>query len=187
MEKDAAGAGVAPVGGLFSTAEIKILICHILTELQAPIPSESLVNMLHYEGIANGFEVSDAFHALESSGLISTVTDDDEDCFIITQQGKSINETLNDSLPNTVKRRALNAARKMVARRVNAKNSDIQLTHEDDSTYITCTALDGSRPLLSVKMLITDDAMGARIKNRFLEASPEICSAVIDLLTKDND
>lgn len=187
MERDAAGAGVAPIGGLFSTAEIKILICYVLTELQEPVPCESLVNLLHYEEIANGFEVSDALHSLENSGMIVSVKDDDEDCYQITEQGKSINATLNDSLPNTVKRRSLNAAKKMAARRRNAKNSDIQLTHEDGATYITCTALDGSRPLLSVKMLVTDDAMGNRIKNKFLEASPEICTAVIDLLTKESE
>ena len=29
MEKDALSAGVSKVGGLFSTAEIKILVCYI--------------------------------------------------------------------------------------------------------------------------------------------------------------
>ncbi len=182
MEKDAVSAGVAPVGGLFSTAEIKILICYILTEIGEPVPAEPLLNLLHYEGIANAFEVSDAFHALVNSKMILSKTED-QLYYCITAEGKSINETLKDSLPQTVKNRALNAAQKMVTRYKNAKNSIISVEHEENATYVTCTALDRGQPILSIKMLATDDLQIAQIKDHFLENAPEICSKVIDLFT----
>ncbi len=185
MEKDAASAGVAPVGGLFSTAEIKILICYILTELNEPVPTDGMVNLLHYEGIANAFEVSDAFHSLEKSGMIFSPENDGR--FTVTEQGKSVHETLKDSIPITVKNRALTATKKMLTRNRNAENSDISITHEDGMTYVTCTALDRKKPLLSIKMVVVDDAQGQRIKDRFLENSTEICSTVINLLTCESE
>ena len=52
MDKDAVSMGVKPVGGLFSTAEIKILICYILDTIGEPVPANELTNTQHYEGIA---------------------------------------------------------------------------------------------------------------------------------------
>ena len=70
MENDAIGAGVKN-GGLFNTAEIKILICYILNAVKEPVPAAMLSNILHFEGIANGFEVSDAMASLAESGHIA--------------------------------------------------------------------------------------------------------------------
>ena len=57
MEKDAVSAGVSEVGGLFNTAEIKILVCYIFSSINLPVPGRMLADTLHYEGIANCFEV----------------------------------------------------------------------------------------------------------------------------------
>ena len=46
MEKNASGAGVSR-GGLFSTSEIKILICYILSAIDEPVPVDMLANVLH--------------------------------------------------------------------------------------------------------------------------------------------
>ena len=75
MENDAIGAGVRN-GGLFSTTEIRILICYILNAIKEPVPAMMLSNILHFEGIANGFEVSDAISNLEKNGQIAPVDDE---------------------------------------------------------------------------------------------------------------
>ena len=64
LEKDAVSAGVSEIGGLFSTAEIKILVCYIISSIDSPVPGQMLANVLHYEGIANCFEVNDAIDSL---------------------------------------------------------------------------------------------------------------------------
>ena len=68
MEKDAVSAGVSEVGGLFSTAEVRILICDLLSSINKPVPVSMLGDMLHYEGIANVFEVNDSIAALCEKG-----------------------------------------------------------------------------------------------------------------------
>ena len=184
MDRDAVSAGVEPVGGLFSTAEIKILICYILASINEPVPGKKLADVLHYEGIANCFEVNDAISSLLKSGQI-TVYNEKEDTYSITESGKNIAETLRTSLPYAVKDRAYTAAFKMVSQFKNAKDTEIKITHEKGKTYVNCSALDGEVPFVSVKLLVTDDAQAASIKEKFLNNPSKIYSGIIQLLTED--
>ena len=182
MEKDAVSAGVSNVGGLFNTTEIRILICYILSSIDEPVPGQMLANVLHYEGIANCFEVNDSIASLQKSGHLKAV-DEKDDTYIITETGRDIAETLKTSLPFSVKDRAYTAALKMVSRFKNAKQNDIKITRENGKTFITCSAIDNGQPFMSVKLLVSDEEQALFIKNKFLNDSG-IYSEIIDLLTK---
>ena len=183
MEKDAASAGVAPVGGLFNTAEIKILICYILAAIGEPVPGQSLANLLHYEGIANYFEVTDAIASLAGSGQIK-LHSKEEDTYIITDRGRNVADTLKTSLSHSVRERACTATIKMVSRFKNARDTDIKISREGENTFITCSALDGDYPFMSVKLLVTDESQAQCIKEKFLNDPSGIYSGIIELLTK---
>lgn len=185
MERDAVSAGVSP-GGLFNSAEIKILICYILSNIDDAVPGQMLANVLHYEGLANCFEVNEAIASLVKSGQLEVVSQED-DTYKITESGKNIAETLKTSLPFTVKEKGYLAALKMVARFKNSKSTDISITKEDDKTYITCSALDGDSTFLSVKLMVADEGQAVSIKERFLNDSTAIFSGIIDLLTNGNN
>ncbi len=182
MEKNASGAGVAR-GGLFSTSEIKILICYILSAIDEPVPVDMLANVLHYEGLANAFEVSDAVVSLAQSGQI-VATDDGEQTYQITPNGRSTSTTLKSSLSSVVKERAYLAVMKMFAKFKNAKDNLFEITHENGNTYLSCSAIDNGKPFITVKMLITDDDQGNFIREKFLENPSAIYSKIIEMLTQ---
>lgn len=183
MEKDALTAGVSEIGGLFTTAEIRVLICYIFSAIDKEIPGNLLANTLHYEGIANCFEVNDSVDYLCKNGHLKLVSQDD-DTYIITESGKDVAETLKTSLSVVVKERAYNAALKMYSRFKNAKETDIKISRENDKTFITCSAFDNDTPFMSVKLLVSDEEQAIHIKNKFLDNPTEIYSTIIDLLTK---
>lgn len=182
MEKNASGAGVAR-GGLFSTTEIKILICYILSAIEEGVPVDMLANVLHYEGLANAFEVSDAVVSLASSGQIKA-TDNTEQVYQITDSGKATAENLKSSLSSVVKERAYLAVMKMLAKFKNAKDNHFEITHENGATYLSCSAIDGGKPFITVKMLITDEEQAGFIRERFLENPAKIYSKIIEMLTQ---
>lgn len=182
MEKNASGAGVSR-GGLFSTSEIKILICYILSAIDEPVPVDMLANVLHYEGLANAFEVSDAVVSLANSGQI-TATDDAKQIYKITVSGRETANTLKSSLSSIVKERAYLAVMKMFAKFKNAKDNHFEITHENGATYLSCSAIDCGKPFITIKMLITDEEQGNIIKERFLENPSAIYSKIIEMLTQ---
>ena len=184
MEKDAVSAGVNNAGGLFSTAEVRILICYILSSLGEAVPGKLLADTLHYEGIANCFEVNDSIARLVENGQLRVV-DEAEDTYIITESGKYVANTLKTTLSLTVKQRAYDAALKMLIRFKHAKETDIKISREGNRTFITCTAIDGIDPFMSVKLMVTDEDQALYIKERFIDNPSYIYSEIIDLLTKD--
>ena len=182
MEKNASGAGVSR-GGLFSTSEIKILICYILDAIDEPVPVDMLANVLHYEGLANAFEVSDAVVSLSQSGQIEA-TDASEQNYRITESGRTTAKTLKSSLSSVVKERAYLAVMKMFAKFKNAKDNSFEITHENGTTYLSCSALDGGKPFITVKLLINDEDQGSFIREKFLENPSAIYSKIIEMLTQ---
>ncbi len=186
MERDAIPAGVSKIGGLFSTADIRILICYILSSVQEPVPGTMLCEVLHHEGIANIFEVSDSLAFLTDSGHIEEL-DDESGSYIVTDSGRDVAETLKTSLSMLVKQRAFAAVMKTLARIRNAKETDFKITTEDGRMYITCSALDNNTPFLSVKLLVSDEDQALFVKDKFLDRAPEIYSKLIEMLTKTLD
>lgn len=182
MEKNASGAGVAR-GGLFSTSEIKILICYILSAIDEPVPVDMLANVLHYEGLANAFEVSDAVVSLSQSGQI-VATDPSEQIYRITDSGRSTASTLKSSLSSVVKERAYLAVMKMFAKFKNAKDNLFEITRENGATYLSCSAIDNGKAFLTVKLLLTDEDQAGFIREKFLENPSAIYSKIIEMLTQ---
>ncbi len=182
MENNAVSAGVTN-GGLFNTAEIKILICYVLATVNEPIPVLLLANVLHYEGIANAFEVSDAVISLTNSGHIEQA-DAAEDTYIITKSGRDIAQTLKTSLSITVKERAYNAAIKMLSRFKNAKSVDCIVENESGNTYVTCSLKDGDNTFASIRLQVADDMQARSIKEKFIDDPSRIYAGLIELLTK---
>ena len=183
MEKDAVSAGVSEFGGLFTTAEVRILICYILSALNGPVPGNLLANTLHYEGIANCFEVNDSIAHLVKNGQLELV-DEKDDTYIITKSGKDVAQTLKTTLSITTRERAYTAATKMLARFKNTKETDIKISREGDKTFITCSAIDDETPFMSIKLLACDEDQALFIKEKFLNDPSKILSSIIDMLTK---
>ncbi len=183
MERDAISAGVSKIGGLFNTADIRILICYILSSLTEPVNGTMLCEVLHHEGIANAFEVSDSLAFLEENGHIEEVKA--ADGYIITEIGRNVANTLTTSVSSVVKDRAYTAVVKMMIRLRNAKETDFKISRENDRIFLTCSALDRGVPFMSIKLLVSDEDQAMFIKDKFLDKSSEIYSRLMEMITKD--
>ena len=183
MEKDAVSAGVSKIGGLFSSAEVRILICYILSAINEPISGVMLGEVLHNEGIANIFEVSDSLASLTETGHILEL-ENRENEFVITDNGRYVADTLKTSLSMVVKDRAYSAVFKMLSRIKNSKQTDFKVSRENDRTFITCSALDNGAAFMSIKLLVADEDQAIFIKNKFLDNTSEIYSKIIEMLTR---
>lgn len=181
MERDAISAGVSKIGGLFSTADIRILICYILATFNEPISGTMFCETLHSEGIANIFELSDSLAFLTNSGHIEELDDGN---FIITDNGRHVADTLNTNLSVIVKERAYTAVLKMMVKLRNAKETEFKISHEDGRTFLTCSAIDQGKPFMSIKLLLGDEDQAIFIKQKFLENTSEIFSKLLEMLTR---
>ncbi len=182
MERDAISADVRR-GGLKSTTEIKILVLYLLTNVNEPLPASQLSDLLHLDGIANTFEVSDAFYQLEKNGLIY----EDEKikgAYNINAKGKDAGQALQSGVPFTVREKALNIAKKMLLRNRHMKETEIVIERNENGNFITCSALENDKVVMSFTLKVADDSQIFKIKDNFLDDPALYYRTLIDMLTK---
>ena len=183
MEKDAITVGVGR-GGLKSTAEIKILVLYLLMNVNEPVPSNQISDLLHIEGIANTFEVNEAFAELHNNGLIYE-SDSGNECYLINDKGRDVGQTLQSSVPFTAREKSLRLLKKMLQRNRHMKETEIVISHEDDGTIkVTCSAIENDKVIMSFSLQAADDAQAIRIKENYLDDPALVYRTLIDMLTK---
>ncbi len=182
MEMDASSAGVSP-GGLTSTAEIKILICYILSTAEDPVPGKHLAELLHYEGLANYFEVESAITSLLEKQQIKTAKE--PDTYVITESGRDVAKTLRASVPFTVREKAYYAATKMLARRRNERETKIDIIRQTSGEIVSFCVMEGEREMLTVRLYVADDGQAELIKNNILEDPSAIYTGILKNLIGD--
>ncbi len=182
MERDAISVNVAK-GGLKNTTDIKILVLYLLMNTSEPVSATQLANLLHINGIANTFEVSDAFAQLSKTGLIDE-PEEFPDCFMINDNGRDAGQTLQSRVPFTVREKSLNIAKKMLERNRHIKETEIKTEKNDDGIYITCSTLEGDKRVMSFSLQAADEEQVLKIKETFLDDPAAIYRTLIDMLTK---
>ena len=89
--QDAFSAGVEP-GGLYSSQEIKILICYMLAGVDEPLPRQSVLEIIATGGMANFFE---AGAAIDELIRLHNLTEGEDGRLYLTEDGRQAASTLS--------------------------------------------------------------------------------------------
>ena len=103
MEFDAFTGGVEP-GGLRTKNQIRILICYLLSSVDAPLSRQDIIGIMQDNGLANYFEVTDALAELLGNGNI-TADEEHPDLLSATRQARMIAKQLDAAVPLSVRER----------------------------------------------------------------------------------
>lgn len=182
MEFDALTAGVAP-GGLNNRTDIRILICYILSAFKEPVPVEAFKEVMHFEGIANYFEVGNALGDLCGNGHIKRVDCNGILAYTATESGADIAATLESDLPVTVREHARDATARLLARKRHERENKVEITSAPNGCYVTCTVLEGDYEQLSVRLLVPDESRARAVKDIFLDDPAVLYMNVVETLT----
>ncbi|MCQ4022712.1 MULTISPECIES: DUF4364 family protein [unclassified Ruminococcus] len=183
MQNDALDAGIRP-GGLRSKQDIKILVCYVLDKTGVKLTRTSLEQALISSQLVNYFEVSDCLSDLIAKGNVKA---EDNFC-VLTSTGKRIAAELKESLPPSVRDRAVETALNLFEREKRERENAVNVTPSENGLKVECKILGGEDgDLLSIALSVADREQAKVIKEHFLEKPDIIYSAVIALLTGNND
>ncbi len=181
MNHDAFSAGVEP-GGLYSSQEIKILICYMLAGVDEPLPRQSVLEIIAAGGMANFFE---AGAAIDELIRLHNLTEGEDGRLYLTEDGRQAASTLSGMIPFTLRERSVQAALKLLTRMRREKETRVPVKKLDPGRLVTCEIQDAGQPLLSFSLRVADDLQAGLIRERFLEDPTLIYSSLIALLTGD--
>ncbi len=178
--------GIAP-GGLTSKTEIRILLCYLLSSVNRPLSLTQITDIVRRDELVNYFELSDSIPDMIKSGHIHVDhTEDKEDYYTATDLGRETSETLERSLPKTVRDKTIRAATRLLARAKRDSYAKFDSTPCDNGGYTArMRILDGNDELLNLSVFLPDRAQVESVRRAFLGDPALLYKGVLALLTGD--
>ncbi len=182
MKQDAFSAGVEP-GGLWHKNDIRILLCYILSSVRAPLARQDLTEIIQEKGLANYFEVEDALATLLAQG---NITQEEDGCYTVTAAGKEIADSLDATLPLSVRDKALEAAFTLLSQARAKRENRVDIQETDEGLQVTFHISGGKMDLMTVSLYVPDKAQAEMVKDRFYNNPEGFYQLVLAALTGDS-
>ncbi|MBQ0098584.1 MAG: DUF4364 family protein [Oscillospiraceae bacterium] len=172
------------LGGIRSKNEIRTLICYIFCTLKRPLSKETVINALQEKGLANYFESTACFDDLVKGKNIKK-TDEDENLFEITDQGKLISNQLEDTLALTVKERAVECTLSLLEKERLEKEHSVTIEKCENGYRLNCSISGGDMELLSFSLYVPDINQARLLRKNFRKNPESFYSVIIAMMTRD--
>lgn len=183
MTFDAFDEGIIP-GGIRSKNEIRILICYLIDSVKVPVSKEIILESLQRDGLANYFEASSCFDELVNKEHI--ISDNNKD-YILNSSGKLIASQLSNTVPLTVKEKALFCALSILEQQKKDRENKVEIEKSDNGYYLKCSMSGGAVSLLDFKLYVPNYDE-AKILKKNLRENPELLyKTMLSVLTKQKD
>lgn len=166
------------------SADLKLLLCYVLSSLKEPIPGDDLCNLLSGEGLAGYFDLSDSLDDLCREGLLSV----DREGYAVTPRGEQTASAFGLRLPAATRSRAVEACLRLLSGRRRHSETPCFVTPLPGGDFsVTLSVRDGSDSLLDVTLRVGDRLQADALVRRF-ENDPMLAyTGIIALLTGDLD
>ena len=178
--QDAFSAGVEP-GGLYTSQEIKILICYMLLGVGEPMERQMVTELIAGNGLANFFETAAAVDELARQGHLT----EEEGRISLTETGRQVGDTLAGMIPYTLRERSVKAALQLLTRIRREQENTVELEKLDHGYRVTCTIQDSASPLMSVSLRVADNMQAGLIRENFLDDPTLLYRSLLAILTGD--
>ena len=174
--------GVRP-GGLTTTTEVRILLCYILDSLNVPITRQQLEDVLLGEELVNYFAMAESLTQLVAQGLMT----EEDGVFRITEQGRTVAQTLAQDVPRTVRDTAVRGvirAQQYAAKQA-AHHSQVVKTAQGN--VVQASIGDGAGPLFKLELYMPDDLTAKAVQRKFVEHGDTVYKLVLAALTENRE
>lgn len=170
-------------GFIHEKLDIKLLILFILRRLPGVVDRSILTELVQCDGGVGYFDFSDCLSELVDAGQV-------EECeggYRITEDGAANGETVESSLPYSVRKKA----EKLLAPEAERLRRLAMLTAEHEfkegSCFVTLAMDDGKGEILRMNVLCSGEEQARRIEKNFKRSAEEIYGKVIVMLDDEQN
>lgn len=166
------------LGFIHEKLDIKLLILFILRRLPGTVDRSVLTELVQCDGGIGYFDFSDCLSELVDTKQVEELPDG----YRITEDGAKNCETVESSLPYSVRKKA----EKLLAPEAERLRRLALLTvkHEtkDGSCFVTLAMDDGKGDIINLRLLCSGDEQAMRIEKKFKRSAEEIYGRIIAML-----
>lgn len=167
-------------GFIHEKLDIKLLILFILRRLPGTVNRELLADFAQCDGGVGYFDYSDCLYELIGNGLVI----EEENGYRISEKGASVGETVESSLPFSVRKKAekLIAPEAERLRRLSLLTAEHKM--KDGCCFVTLAMSDGKGEMLRTEIMCASDEQAERIEKNFKQNAEKLYGQMIELLDK---
>jgi len=174
--------GVEP-GGLRSQNDIRILICYLLTSVNAPLSAEDIAKILQEKALANYFEIGDA---LSSLCIKKNIRQNENGDYEILPPGREIARELDTVLPLSVRDKTLESAVALLSRARNEWENRVEIDEQPRGGYqVTLHISGGNFDMMRLTLQVPDKKQAKLVKENFHRDPLRVYSLLLAALTGD--
>ena len=167
------------LGFIHEELDLKILILYILKRLPAEIEPEELFSLCQSDGGVGWFDFSICLSDLTESGHVEMI---DGACSI-TEKGRKNADTVENSLPFSVRQRAEKAASEMADSMLRSDCIEAKHTLRNDICTAEFSLSDGVGEILHLKLLCADEAQAKVMEKRFRRNAELYYQKIIEMMS----
>ena len=165
-------------GFIYEALDLKILILFILRRLPAEIETERLLSLCQTDGAVSYFDFTVCLEELQESGQVVL-----EDGYCrITERGRHNAETVESSLPFSVRQHAERATEEEAYRISRGRNIHTGHSRVNDAVQVELSLGDGIGEILNIKLLCADEKQAGAIEKKFRRNAEESYQNIIRIL-----
>ena len=175
---DAYTYGIEP-GGLRSKSDINTIICYTVTKSKVKLTAKNICDTMVEGGIANYFEVMDAFSRILKNEII---TEDEDGYLVPSVQCEQLLEMVEMDLPLSIREKSLNIATRLASKEIYSKENKVDIEKSDSGFDVTMHVTDKGQDFMVLKLNVPTMEQAELIKDKFLDDPVKVYDNLVNSL-----
>lgn len=164
--------------------DIKIFILYLMRHIGYPLEFASINDIVLQDGIVNYFDFAECFAELIETGNIEELRGEDTVTYRVTEQGKSVCDSLQSDLIQTIRERSLKSAVRLLDFEKKGWTTKRSYTELPDGRFeFNCKVLEHKKEYMNITLVVENRKALDRMLYNFDERPEVVYRGLMSVLT----